>query len=249
MKSKIALNGFFGRMGQSIYEESKKYTDCEITVGCDIEEKILSKEFKNITLTSNLKNHNSLFDCVIDFSLPNSSLIAVELCNSLNKPITIGTTGFTEEQLNQIQKFSKNIPILLAPNMSFGVNATFSLIEKMAKILPDYNVRIKEVHHKNKLDKPSGTAIKIAQILSNEKNIEIGDINSPNCPIKIDSDRIDSEIGTHEVVFKNNENEISIKHTAFNRSIFAAGALKTAMWIKDQPAGFYNYSNFISSKS
>tara|TARA_Y100000590_G_scaffold22971_2_gene26479 strand:- start:20488 stop:21225 length:738 start_codon:yes stop_codon:yes gene_type:complete len=241
---KIAINGFFGKMGQSIYNESKKFPDCQITVGCDLQEKIKSNSIEEVSLTSNISDKADLFDSVIDFSLPQSTIKLIDECQKLKKPITIGTTGFTSNQLNQINKASNDIPILLAPNMSYGVNATFSIIAELAKILNDYKITINETHHKNKIDKPSGTAIKLASIISeNSPTIDTQD------QIKINSSRVESEIGTHEVVFENDTNKINIIHSAFDRSIFAIGAIKTAMWITNQEPGLYNYQNFLTSKS
>tara|TARA_B100000029_G_scaffold152985_1_gene148128 strand:- start:2193 stop:2930 length:738 start_codon:yes stop_codon:yes gene_type:complete len=240
----IAINGFFGRMGQSIYKESQNFSNCKITVGCDLDEKIKSNPKTSLTLTSNIKNESNLFDSIIDFSLPQSTIELIAKCIEIKKPITIGTTGFNEQQLDQINHASQSIPILLAPNMSYGVNATFSAIEHLAKVLKNYKVIINETHHKNKVDKPSGTAIKIASIITdNSSSIK------NKSEIKINSSRIDSEVGTHEIIFENDNNKINVIHTAFDRSIFARGALETAIWIADQKPGLYNYQHFLNSKS
>ena len=99
-------------------------------------------------------------------------------------------------------------------------------------------------YHKNKVDKPSGTAIKIASIITdNSSSIK------NKSEIKINSSRIDSEVGTHEIIFENDNNKINVIHTAFDRSIFARGALETAIWIADQKPGLYNYQHFLNSKS
>ena len=128
MTCNIAINGFFGRMGQSIFEASINHRDVRISVGCDVEEKISSTQnLKDLILTSQLQQQSDMFDVVIDFTLPESSIEVIKHCLVTNKPITIGTTGFTQEQKKFIQEASKKIPILIAPNMSQGVN-TLSLI-------------------------------------------------------------------------------------------------------------------------
>ena len=175
---------------------------------------------------------------MIDFSLPEPSVKAVKECESLGKPITIGTTGFTDEQRQMITDASKNIPILLAPNMSKGVNASLQSISDLSRLLSGYEVSIEETHHKNKVDSPSGTALKIAEVVADAKNIEKSDIN-------ITSYREEGEIGVHKTVFKSDDDEIIIYHNAFNRKIFARGALETSQWIARQKPGLYTYKNFM----
>ena len=152
MTCNIALNGFFGRMGQSIFEESKKNSNFIITVGCDIKEKLSNNTFENIALTSDIEKHSEDFDVVIDFTLPEPSLDLIKKCVRINKPIAIGTTGFSQEQLSLIFEASKEIPILLAPNMSHGINVSFEALKEISKSLKNYDVSIIETHHKNKVD-------------------------------------------------------------------------------------------------
>ena len=258
MTCKIAINGFLGKMGQSIFDESKNSSLYDVRVGCDVDKKI--DELKShpevwheksggLILTTDLNKCKDLYDVVIDFSLPSSSEKIVKLCRDLRKPITIGTTGFTNDQLKKIELAAELIPILLAPNMSYGVNVCFHMLSVLAKKLKNYEVSIFETHHKNKIDSPSGTAIKMAEIICESKNIKLGDVQASNCPIKIESLRVDSEIGTHEVIFKNESNELKLMHTAFNRSIFAQGALDTSLWIIKQPPGLYHFNDFLDNQS
>tara|TARA_B100001564_G_scaffold358603_1_gene377736 strand:- start:121 stop:873 length:753 start_codon:yes stop_codon:yes gene_type:complete len=250
MNCKIAMNGFLGRMGQSIFQESKKHKDIEITIGCDSAEKIQSlQKDLSLTLTSDLLAYGDLFDVVIDFSLPLPSILAIEKCVSLGKSITIGTTGFSKKQLESITEASKTIPILLAPNMSQGVNVSLKSLALMSKSLKNYSVTIREIHHVNKVDSPSGTAIKMAEVICNSQNINLGDINSLDCPIKFESLRQDTEIGTHEVIFTDKYDEIRLTHIANDRNIFAKGAIQTAKWIKDQSSGLYSYNDYMEDTS
>ncbi len=249
MTCNIALNGFFGRMGQSIFEESKKNSNCIITVGCDIKEKLSNNTFESLVLTSDIEKHSEDFDVVIDFTLPEPSIDLIKKCVRINKPVAIGTTGFSQEQLSLIFEASKEIPILLAPNMSHGVNVSFAALEDISKSLKNYDVSIIETHHENKIDSPSGTAIKMAEIICQSKNVQLGDVNSKDCPIKFTSHRENTEIGTHHVIFKSKSDEICLTHIANDRSIFALGALDTAAWVSKQQPGLYNYQHYISSKS
>ena len=243
----IAINGFFGKMGQAILLESQSLSSCIITIGIDKEELIESKSIDNIQLTSDISEHADYFDVVIDFSLPKPSLEVAKTCTALNKPLVIGTTGFTETDLNILSTHSKNIPILLAPNMSIGVNASFNAISTLSKLLPDHKVHIEETHHKNKVDSPSGTALKFANIVCEARGEKLGDITSKHCPITFQSHRKDTEIGVHTITFRGSADEIIFTHIADNRNIFANGALKTAEWLTLQKPGFYNYQNYMDS--
>ena len=194
-ESKIAINGFFGRMGQTIYSLSKE-KKFNVTVGCDQKDKINLQH--EVLLTDDLSKFSDSFDVVIDFSLPEPCINTVKTCEVISKPITIGTTGFNDEQKDYLVAASKNIPLLLAPNMSLGVNASLKSISDLSKILSNYEVSIEETHHRNKVDSPSGTALKIAEVVAKARGIE---------PDKIDikSNREDGEIGVHKTIFKSKD--------------------------------------------
>ena len=250
MTCNIAINGFFGRMGQSIHAESMTHKSADITLGCDIEEKIKNHQgVDGVILTSDITSSDKSFDVVIDFSLPKPSINTINACVSIKKPMTIGTTGFDDKQLSIIKEASKIIPILLAPNMSQGVNVSLKSLETMSKALKGYDVLIKEVHHVNKVDSPSGTAIKMAQVICKGLDIELGDVHSEKCPIKFESLRENTEIGTHEVIFTSNSDSIHVKHLAKNRSIFAKGAIETSIWISSQKPGLYSYLDYMDDVS
>ena len=237
--SKIAINGFFGRMGQAIYELSLEQK-FNVTLGVDKKEKL--QPTLNLILCDTLSKHPESFDVVIDFSLPEPCLNVVKECRILNKPITIGTTGFNSAQKKILIDASSDIPLLLAPNMSIGVNATLRSISELSKILSKYEVSIEETHHKNKLDSPSGTALKIAEVISKSRQSSIGDI-------KIESYREEGEVGIHKTIFKSQDDEIILYHNAYNRKIFAQGALDTSQWISKQSSGFYTYENYLEDIS
>ena len=164
----------------------------------------------------------------------------VKTCEVISKPITIGTTGFNDEQKDYLVAASNNIPLLLAPNMSLGVNASLKSISELSKILSNYEVSIEETHHRNKVDAPSGTALKIAEVVAEARGIEPGNIH-------IKSNREDGEIGVHKTIFKSVDDEIIVFHNAFNRTIFAKGALETSQWIAKQDPGLYTYKDFMDS--
>ena len=236
---KIAINGFSGRMGQSIYDLAKELT-FDVTVGVDLKEKISIDD--DIHLTDNLAECSEMFDVVIDFTLPSPSINTVKQCELLYKPITIGTTGFNDDQKQVLSKCSKKIPILLAPNMSVGVNAMLRSISDISRLLSSYSVSIEETHHKNKVDSPSGTALKIADVVTETRGTNFDTID-------IKSFREEGEIGTHKTTFKSDDDEIIIYHNAFNRRIFAKGALETSQWISEQKPGLYTYKDYMDNIS
>ena len=240
MNTNIVINGFFGRMGQAILEESLNIADVNIVAGCDINTN--SQESSQVEVTNSLNKIKSPFDVVIDFSLPKPCLNAVKECQKLNKPITIGTTGFSSEQKKIIIEASKEIPLLLAPNMSIGVNASLKSISELSKLLSGYEVSIEETHHKNKLDSPSGTALKIAEVVGEARQSNPSEIN-------IKSFREEGEIGIHKTIFKSPDDEIILYHNAYNRTIFAQGALDTSQWISKQQKGLYTYKDYMEDIS
>ena len=245
--NKIAINGFYGKMGQAIYSQSIKIPSLVVTVGCDVASKINAKETSDIKLTDKLSAVENLFDVVIDFTLPTPSLSTLNQCHEMRKPAVVGTTGFTKEQLEEIKQLSKDIPILLAPNMSMGVNVSIESLSYIAGMLKDYEITIEETHHINKVDSPSGTALKMANVIADAANLTLGDIESKDCPIKFISNRENTAIGTHTITFSSEQDEIVLTHNANTREIFAIGALRTANWIKTQDVGFYNYKDFMDS--
>jgi len=193
---------------------------------------------------------------VIDFSLPTVSLALLKNVIESKTPILIGTTGFSEAQFKTIEKASKKIPVLFAPNTSIGVNVTLSLIEKAAKILGEQaNIEIIEAHHKHKVDAPSGTAIKMAEVICDATNTQLKDravyqrhnskMPRKNNEIGFSVIRAGEIIGEHKVMFALNNEVISIEHKAQNRQCFAEGAVKAAIWLTKQKNGLYSMKDFL----
>ncbi|MBK47360.1 MAG: 4-hydroxy-tetrahydrodipicolinate reductase [Gammaproteobacteria bacterium] len=244
----IAIHGFFGRMGQAIFLEARQMKSLSVTVGIDQEQTISDKTVEGVQLTNTLESLRDEFDVVIDFSLPTPSIINAQKCSDSKVPLVIGTTGFTKQQHEKIKNLSKNIPILLAPNMSLGVNVSLDALAYIAKMLPDYRVTIEETHHVNKVDSPSGTAIKIANVICESRGIDLGDIENKDCPIEFLSHRKDTEIGTHTIYFKGQNDDIVFTHNASNRNIFANGSLRGSRWIVKQKPGLYSFKQFMDSE-
>lgn len=216
---KVCINGSSGKMGQSL---SKLI--------------ITSDEFEYV---SEDILHES--DVVIDFSNPNSTLTIVKKCVDHNVPLIIGTTGFKEDEIDEIQKAGKKIPILLAANMSIGVTNLKGSIELFIKTLnQEMNCLIEETHHIEKLDEPSGTAIELRDLI---KSV---DIKNNIKTIKINSTRKKDIFGIHKVTFFNESKTYYFMHEALSREVFAQGALFSSKIIIKLKPSIYNFKDILN---
>ena len=216
----IYINGLSGKMGSSI---------CDLSTN-DETISIVNDDIKNA-------------DVVIDFSRPDSSLKVLNQCIHYKKPLLIGTTGFNDNQIKTIQEAAKEIPILLSFNMSKGI---FTLKKSIKDFLSSnehiLECVIEEVHHKNKVDSPSGTAIEL-QTLIKDNNLS-NNVTS----INIKSERTLDVFGIHKVVFFNNSENIEFKHEALSRKVFANGAIKIAKLILNNEPKLYSTEDFFNTK-
>ena len=182
-----------------------------------------------------------------------------EDCGKIKKKVVIGTTGFTKKEENIIKKYSKKIPILKAGNMSLGVNLLMYLTEIASKSLDsNFLTKVFEVHHRNKKDHPSGTALMLGKGIAVGKNKDfyklIGKryLNKKSFPygkkINFNSLRKGSVIGKHEVSFSSGKEIVSLNHEAFDRALFSEGALTAARWIIGKKPGLYSMRNVLNFK-
>jgi len=233
---KIALLGY-GRMGKTI-------------------EKIAIERGHEIVLKidENIEDYDlSLADIAIDFSVPKAAFNNITTCFKSQLPVICGTTGWLEnyEKAVEICK-QENSAFLYASNFSIGVNLFFELNEKLAKMMSsfsNYSVEIEEIHHTQKLDAPSGTAISLAQQIvenSSKKSWQLNAAGENEIPIY--AKRIDNVPGTHTVSYKSKIDSIEIKHTAHSREGFALGAIVAAEWVKDKK-GVYKMKDVLSGLS
>jgi len=258
----ICIVGAAGRMGKKI--ASIALQDEEITlpgavdshfselIGKDIGEIVLS-ETSGVEVSSDISLSSINADVLIDFTSAEATISNLKTYANLNKPIVIGSTGFSEEQIRKIKKLGGTVPVLQSPNMSMGVNLTFKIIEMVSNAIGNiYDIEIIEAHHRKKKDAPSGTASKIAEIICKATN---RDINNDMVYSRrgLIGERTDKEIGMqvirggdivgeHTVMFCGDSERIEIKHKASSRDVFASGAIQAAKWIVGKPAG--NYSMF-----
>ena len=180
---------------------------------------------------------------VIDFSSPEGLTACINFCIENSIPLISGTTGLSAEQLETLRTAKKFIPILLASNMSLGVSNLKSSIEQyLLSISTPSKCKIIEIHHTNKKDSPSGTAIEIKSFLENLPGSKIDGL------IDVHAYRIGNIFGIHRIIFENAEGITTFQHIANSRNIFARGALKAAKWINTKQAGEYSFTDFLNKK-
>lgn len=245
---KIVICGVCGRMGKRVATLASRDKDISIVGATEIKAcslvgvnlgKELATHDLGVSISDDLSESIRKCDCVIDFTAPSATISNVKTALKYKKPVVIGTTGFTDDEINDIREASKKIPILLSPNMSIAVNLVFELVKRTAKTLEkNYTVRLEEIHHVHKKDKPSGTGKSLAEIIKKERK-DLGEI-------PINSIREGEVVGDHKIVFDSEEDTIEIIHKAKTRDIFAIGALQAAKFLVGKPNGLYNMKDVLA---
>lgn len=184
-------------------------------------------------------------DVVVDFSKPEATLKNLELISAMKVNMVIGTTGFSDIDLRKIEAIASNrqVGIVYAPNITLGVNVLMILTKLASILLKGYDFQITEVHHKNKKDIPSGTAVKIAHEIEKGLLYAGKDINDEM--IAINSVRAGGVVGKHEVLIVGEDDRITISHESFSRKIFALGAIEAIKFIKDK-IGFFEMKDVLN---
>lgn len=242
---KIIMHGCNGRMGQTIVDLIREDEDKIIVAGVSMDGQALN----SFPVYTNISECQEDADVIIDFSNPSTLSDLLSYATLHKTALVIATTGFSDEELNQINQASKHIPILRSANMSLGINLMLDLIKKAASALEkDFDIEIIEKHHHNKVDAPSGTALLLADTINDtlkEKAIYKYDRHTekqkriPN-EIGIHAIRGGTIVGEHTVIFAGDDEVIEITHTASSRKIFAKGAIRASEFISKQENGLYS---------
>lgn len=244
----ISVNGALGKMGRTVIDVCLQDEEINIVGLSDIQGQ--KKIYNNLPqVETTLDKYIVSTDVVIDFSSPEGTQQVLNLCLINKKPIVIGTTGHSDQQLDNIKQTSEKIPVVLSPNMSLGVNLIFKLVELLTMVLKDknYDIEIIEAHHNKKKDAPSGTAKKIIDIIKNIKpetefvygrNGIIGE--RKNNEVGVSVIRCGDIVGEHTIIYSTYGERVELKHIATSRETFAKGAVLAAKWLKGKPAGLYN---------
>jgi 4-hydroxy-tetrahydrodipicolinate reductase len=196
------------------------------------------------------------FDVLIDFTRPDASMAFIELCRQAGKKIVIGTTGYSDVQKAVIAEAAKDVSIVLAPNMSVGVNLAFKLLEITAKVIGEYtDIEVIEAHHRHKIDAPSGTALRMGEVIADALGRDLKDCaiygregntgERDRKTIGFSTIRAGDIVGEHTVMFADEGERVEITHKATSRMTFANGAVRAAVWLKDKPNGLYDMQDVL----
>ncbi len=256
-KINLAITGCVGRMGKNLIKSANKNKAFNIV--SLTENKKFNKKISGIKPEINSHNAFKKANVIIDFTIPKCTLEILEIASKQKKRVVIGTTGFTKKQENLIKSFSRKIPILKAGNMSLGVNLLMYLTEVTSKSLGNnFLSKVFEVHHKHKVDYPSGTALMLGKGIADGKNKNfyslIGKkyLNKKSFPyskkINFNSIRKGEVIGEHEVSFSSGKEIIKLNHESFDRALYSEGALVAAAWLMSKKVGLYSMRDLLNFK-
>lgn len=237
MSLRVAIAGASGRMGQMLIEAVHAADDCTLSATLDI--------------GSDLRSSLQGSDVLIDFTRPEGTLAHLLVCRELGVRAVIGTTGFSDAQKADIASAAKDIGIVMAPNMSVGVNVTLKLLEMAAKALSTgYDIEIIEAHHRHKVDAPSGTALKMGEVIAQAMGRDLKDcavyaregVTGERDPSSIGFATIRGGdiVGDHTVLFAGTGERIEITHKSSSRATYAQGSLRAARFLADKPQGLFD---------
>lgn len=250
----ILLSGCNGKMGRAVTMSVADIDNCEIVGGIDVFDEVRYgyPVFSSPALVS--KDIIDKADVIIDFSNPSALAGLLEFAVANSIPAVICTTGLNDAQINLIKNAAAKIPVFFSANMSLGVNLICELAKKATKVLGDsFDIEIVEMHHNQKIDAPSGTALMIADSIKEELSEDIKyeyDRHSKRekrtkKEIGIHAIRGGTITGEHEIIFAGHDEIIKISHSARSKELFATGGINAAMFICGKPAGLYNMTDML----
>ena len=266
--TRAALIGATGRMGVAIVRASVASEALQVVAaiaspgskwsGLDIGA-VAGEKSLGVNVVGDLPPDLGKAEVAIDFSRPDLSLRALNVCRAAHVPIVIGTTGHGAEFEARVAAASRDIAVLIAPNTSIGVAVAQELVRMAATLLPpEFDIEISEAHHKHKLDAPSGTALALADSAAKARGLDpnadtltgrAGQGVRRSGEIGIASLRAGDIVGTHTVLFAGFGERLTIGHEATDRSIFALGAIRAAGWLSAQKPGRYTMANVLGLKT
>jgi len=268
MTTRIAIAGAAGRMGRILLEAVKQNPQARLgaatgrpgssLIGADAGE-IAGLGKCQVRLVDDLREVIQDFDVLIDFTTPQTTLANAKLCAAHGKGLVIGTTGFTAEERQALLAFQHQIPLCIAANFSTGVNLCFKLLEMAARVLGnDADIEIVEAHHRHKVDSPSGTALRMGEVLADTLGRDLDQVAvygregqigpRPRDTIGFATVRGGDVVGDHTVMFMADGERVEITHKASSRMAFARGAVRAAIWLQQQPKGLFDMQDVLGLK-
>ena len=262
----IAIAGATGRMGQMLIEAVRASDDLRLTGALDRpdspalgQDAAYPGPSAGVSVTADLRQGLNGAQVLIDFTRPEGTLSHLKLCRELGVHAVIGTTGFSEAQKAEIAAIAKDIAIVMAPNMSVGVNVTLKLLEMAAKALSTgYDIEIIEAHHRHKVDAPSGTALKMGEVIAGALGRDLKDcavyaregVTGERDPSSIGFATIRGGdiVGDHTVLFAGTGERIEITHKSSSRATYAQGSLRAARFLAQQHHGLFDMFDVLQLK-
>ena len=263
---RIAVMGAAGRMGKTLVEAVQQRSPASgltaaivrpgsTLIGADAGE-LASLGRIGVSLSGNLEQVADEFDVLIDFTHPSVTLKNLEICRRAGKAMVIGTTGFSPEERQQLEAAAQEIPIVFAANYSVGVNLCLKLLDTAARVLgDDVDIEIIEAHHRHKVDAPSGTALRMGEVVANALGRDLQKVAvygregqtgaRERETIGFATVRAGDVVGDHTVLFAADGERVEITHKASSRMTFAKGAVRAALWLQAQPAGLYDMQDVL----
>lgn len=249
----VCVLGPSGRMGRALLDASAGRGDVRISAAVDRGDApgLGGKVAGDVVVADDLRAGLLVSDVYVDFTTPAATAAAARLAIELTKPAVIGTTGLSAQEEEAVAALARIAPIVVASNFSLGVNLLVGLVTKAAQILgPTWDAEVVEIHHRAKRDAPSGTALTLAQAIAAGHGSSYADVHChgrdgevgarPQGEIGVHAVRGGDVVGEHTVSLFGAGERIELSHRATSRAIFAAGALRAAAWVKDQPPGRYD---------
>nr|WP_298413871.1 4-hydroxy-tetrahydrodipicolinate reductase [uncultured Halomonas sp.] len=266
---RIAIVGVAGRMGRTLVGAVEQDTQAELAAGivepgsslkgADVGE-LAGLGKLGILAVDSLADAVDEFDVLIDFTVPRVTLENLAFCAEHGKRMVIGTTGLGDDELAELDGYRDRVPMVFAPNMSVGVSLTLKLLETAARALGNegYDIEVIEAHHRHKVDAPSGTALKMGEVVAESlgRNLKEHGVfeRVGQCGPRSDKEigfatvRAGDIVGEHTVLFATEGERIEITHKASSRMTFAKGAVRAARWVSEQPAGRYDIQDVLGLK-
>ena len=267
MTTKVAILGCSGRMGRNLIKAAVEHEQIKLIGGTVRASSSFSGfdlgELAGIGKIDLVASHSlesvSDADVFIDFTSIESTLSNIEWCKANDKALVIGTTGFDDAQVETIKQAGQHMPVLLAPNTSVGVNLLFKLLEITAKAIGDYtDIEIFEAHHRFKKDAPSGTAMKMGQVIAETLGRDLNECavygregiteERDNKTIGFATVRAGDIVGEHTAFFADLGERLEITHKASSRMTFAQGAMRAALWLAEAEHGYYDMQDVLGLK-
>ncbi len=262
---RIAVMGAAGRMGRNLIEAIGQAQGAQLTaaidradsslIGADVGE-LATLGKLGVTLVGDLGQALDQFDVLIDFTHPSVTLKNLEVCRQAGKAMVIGTTGFTAEEKQRLAEAAKEIPIVFAANFSVGVNLCLKLLDTAARVLGDeVDIEIVEAHHRHKVDAPSGTALRMGEVVASALGRDLQKVAvygregqtgaRERETIGFATVRAGDVVGDHTVLFAAEGERVEITHKASSRMTFAKGAVRAALWLRNRTAGLYDMQDVL----